>query len=133
MLRRASLVLLSILCGCAESSRQSNQGPTSGAGLPALADSPSITIGVVDGDPEYQFVDVVRATRRRDGTIVVADRGTSSLRFYDARGKFIRRSGRNGAGPGEFRMLGDFIPLENGFLVTDWRLPRISLLDANGK
>lgn len=125
-------VLALFLAACAEPRRES-MSEVPRQGLPALADSPSLIIGVVDGDPEYQFVDVVGATRRRDGTIVVADRGTSNLRFYDARGKFIRSSGRNGAGPGEFRMLGDFIPLENGFLVTDWRLPRISLLDANGK
>ena len=101
--------------------------------LPIVSDSPTVVIGTVDEDPNYQFVDVVGATRRPDGTIVVADRGTSNLRFYDARGKFLRKVGRNGEGPGEFRMIGEFVPLQNGFLVRDWRLPRTSLLDEKGK
>jgi hypothetical protein len=130
--RAAALSAVSLLAACVERAPDTQSALPLG-GMPTLVDSPSLVIGVVDGDPEYQFEDVAGATRRRDGTIVVADRGTSSLRFYDALGKFVRKSGRNGGGPGEYHMLGDFIPLESGYLVSDWRLPRISLLDLNGK
>src|SRR5688572_6307366 len=130
-MRSAICVLLTFAAACSDT--PSREVPASVNSLPVIADSPSIVIGTVDEDPNYQFVDVVGVTRRPDGTIVVADRGTSNLRFYDARGKFLRKAGRNGEGPGEFRMIGEFVPLEDGFLIRDWRLPRMSLLDENGK
>ena len=56
-------------------------------------------IGNVDGPPEYQFADVVAAVRLDNGDIVVADRGASELRSYDAEGNFRWRVGRGGRGP----------------------------------
>ena len=128
-----SRLLLPCVAILACSEPGSNSAQSGDTGLPVVADTPSLVIGTMEDDPDYQFVDVVAATRREDGTIVVADRGTSNIRFYDARGKLIRKVGRNGEGPGEFRMIGEFVALENGFLVRDWRLPRISILDNEGK
>ena len=56
-------------------------------------------IGTIDGPPEYQFADVVAAVRLGNGNIVVADRGASELRSYDAEGNFQWRAGREGGGP----------------------------------
>jgi hypothetical protein len=121
-----------ILCGGCEGPARPYKLPII-HGMPQVGGAPTISIGVVEGDPNYEFMDVVGVTRRKSGSIVVADRGITSIRFYDEKGRFIRRVSRNGEGPGELRMLGDFMPLADGFLVTDWRLRRILLFNEQGK
>ncbi len=61
------------------------------------------SIGAVEGEPEYQLYKAWDATRLSDGTIAVANSGTSEIRFFDSDGMFIRSVGRSGGGPGEFR------------------------------
>lgn len=112
--------------------RPSENAPILSVAAPVVADSPFV-IGVSDGDPNYDFAEIAGITQRRDGTIVGADRGSSSIRFFDKKGKFIRRVGRNGGGPGEYGILGYFIPLEEGYIVTDWRAQRLTLLNEKGK
>ena len=94
---------------------------------------PLVEIGTVTGAPEYQFSDVVAAVRLSNGNIVVADRGASELRTYDAAGTFQWVVGRGGEGPGEFRSL-DFLGTTAGdSLVTyDRRLLRMQLFDGDG-
>ena len=94
---------------------------------------PLIEIGTVTGPPEYQFTDVVAAVRLSNGDIVVADRGTSELRSYDAAGNFQWRTGRFGEGPGEFESL-DFLGTTDGdsLLTHDERLLRVQLFDSSG-
>lgn len=48
---------------------------------------------------------VVGATRFSTGTIAVLDRASAAILFFDSAGRFLRRSGRAGDGPGEFRNL----------------------------
>ena len=79
---------------------------------------PVVEIGTVTGALEYQFSEVVAAVRLGNGDIVVADRGASELRSYDAAGTFRWRAGRFGQGPGEFESL-DFLGTTTGdSLVT---------------
>lgn len=95
---------------------------------------PVVEIGTVDGPLEYQFSEVVAAVRLSNGDIVVADRGASELRSYDAAGTFQWRAGRFGQGPGEFESL-DFLGTTTGdSLVTyDEALQRVQLFDAGGR
>ncbi len=91
-------------------------------------------IGSIDGPPEYQFADVVAAVRLDNGNIVVADRGTSELRSYDAEGNFQWRAGREGEGPGEFRRLDFLGRMAGDSLVTyDPMLLRIQVFSAAGQ
>ena len=92
-------------------------------------DDPLLEIGTVNGAPEYQFAEVVAAVRLSTGHIVVADRGASELRGYDAEGRFLWRTGRVGEGPGEFGSL-DFVGTMAGdSLVTfDNSLLRVQVL-----
>lgn len=62
-------------------------------------------IGEGDGRPEYEFFRVRAAFRLSDGTTVVANAGTSELRYYDEEGRWLRSLGRRGQGPGEFEFL----------------------------
>ncbi|MDE2980105.1 MAG: hypothetical protein OXU74_02820 [Gemmatimonadota bacterium] len=106
-------------------------GPDEGWTIEA---EPLVEIGTVTGALEYQFSEVVAAVRLSNGDIVVADRGASELRSYDATGTFQWRAGRFGQGPGEFESL-DFVGSTTGdSLVTyDEALMRVQLFDAGGQ
>ncbi len=95
---------------------------------------PLVAIGTLNGAPEYQFSEVVAAVRQSNGDIVVADRGASELRSYDAAGDFQWTAGRFGEGPGEFESL-DFLGTTAGdSLVTyDETLMRVQIFDAGGR
>lgn len=67
--------------------------------------APIVSIGAVDGDAPYLLSRVVGATRLPDGQVVVADGGSSQLRFFDSAGVFRQAVGRKGTGPGEFEYL----------------------------
>jgi hypothetical protein len=98
-----------------------------------LSTAPRVAIGVVQGDPHYQLDGVTTAVRLGDGRIVVANRGSDELRYYDTTGKYLSTSGRKGGGPGEFksmswmgRLAGDSV------LVYDGSSNRLSVFDATG-
>jgi hypothetical protein len=98
-----------------------------------LSDEPSVDIGVLDGDPNYQLFRVVGAVRLSDGRLVVANSGTNELRFYDPSGTYVVTSGRRGGGPGEFGGLSWLGTSEDDSLLTyDWPNRRISVFDADG-
>ncbi len=64
---------------------------------------PMITVvGEMEGAVEYQLFHALDATRLSDGTVAVANSGTSEIRFFDSNGRHIRTVGRSGGGPGEF-------------------------------
>lgn len=95
---------------------------------------PVAEIGVASGAQELEFSDVTGALQLPDGRIVVADGGTSELRFFDAVGSFLQSAGGEGEGPGEFRSIDYFGLLGTDTLVVyDGRLRRLSLLDPTGR
>ena len=53
----------------------------------------AFTIGIDDTRDGHALHDVRAAVRLSDGRIVVADGGSSELRYFTARGDLIRRSG----------------------------------------
>ena len=67
--------------------------------------APTVGIGAVAAEAPYLLNRVVGATRLPDGRVVVADGGSSQLRFFDSTGAFIEAVGREGQGPGEFQYL----------------------------
>jgi hypothetical protein len=56
------------------------------------------------GEP-HEFYRVVGAIRLDDGSIAVADAGSSEVRFFAPTGTFLSSVGREGEGPGEFQRL----------------------------
>lgn len=67
-----------------------------------LAATPSLVIGDKDEEP-YQLTRVRGAFYLSDGRIVVGEAAANELRVYDANGKYLKKFGRVGDGPGEFR------------------------------
>jgi hypothetical protein len=99
-----------------------------------LGEQPTVQIGGVDVDPNYELYRVAGATRLRDGRIVVANHGSSELRFYDGGGRFSHAVGRDGEGPGEFRYLyGVWSYRSDSIAAFDQRLARWSVFDLDGE
>src|SRR5690606_1239133 len=69
-----------------------------------LAAEPMLELGVLEGAPEYQLHGVVHAIRLPDGEVAIANAGSREVRLYDQNGRFLRAFGREGDGPGEFRI-----------------------------
>jgi hypothetical protein len=65
--------------------------------------SPSLRIGVVEGDAEYQLFRVMAVKRLSDGAVVVSNGGSREIRIYEPDGSHRATAGGGGQGPGEFR------------------------------
>lgn len=89
---------------------------------------PLLTIGH-EGDENYEFSFIRDVVSLQDGRIVVADRGATAVRYYDLAGTYLGRVGREGEGPGEFRLIGAVQPLSGDTVaVLDGALRRVSFL-----
>lgn len=98
-----------------------------------LVDPAILTLGGPEsGDWEGLFR-VTSARRLSDGSVVVANSGTSELKFYGSGGRFLHKSGREGRGPGEFTGLAHILRLPpDSLLAYDGRLSRISIFSEAG-
>ena len=98
-----------------------------------LADEPLVRVGSLDGPDEYLFSNIEGGVRLEDGSIVVADEQSYEIRMFDARGRHVWTSGRQGQGPGEY----GGVRLLRGcpgtaITVFDWHMDRITRLARDG-
>lgn len=94
---------------------------------------PAVEIGGLDVPPEYALYQVAAALRLADGRILVGDRGSSELRFYDESGVYLESKGRPGEGPGEFGNLWAVARYRgDSLLIWDSGNVRLSVHDADG-
>ncbi len=98
-----------------------------------LADEPLVRVGLLDGPDEFLFGNITGAVRLEDGSVVIADESIPEVRMFDAGGRHVWTSGRDGEGPGEYKGLW----LLRGCLgatitAYDWQLYRITELDSDG-
>jgi len=100
-----------------------------------VADEPTLSIGVEEGEEPYQLFRIGGAVRLSDGRIVVANSGSSELRFFDADGRFLMAAGGTGEGPGEF---GEFSgmrmwqPRSGELVLQDFGNDRVTVYDTSG-
>lgn len=138
----ALLAAALILAGCADrAADQRTTAPTpvivtgNGDTIPMRE---TLRVGVLDGDPNYQFNRVLWLLARSDGGVLVYDVVSNTqgelIRQYDAQGRFVRVIGGRGDGPGEY----DDFPI--GTLLADGSLvivsqgqQRITRYDSAGK
>ena len=113
-----SLVLVSASCG--DSGASDSEGALATWTLSA---EPVVAIGGADEREGYLLHQVVGATRLADGRIVIANRSTLQLRYYDPEGRHLFDAGGEGEGPGEFQTLGDLTRLPgDSVLALSWPL-----------
>jgi len=69
-----------------------------------------------------------------DGSVILLDGGSQEIRFFDAHGRLVKRAGRAGAGPGEFRdpVLVPW-PASDSLLIFDRGLLRSQVFSQDGE
>jgi hypothetical protein len=95
---------------------------------------PILTIGgqSADVDTLRELQLVMGVTRLSDGRWAVGVQGSSTVRFYDSRGRITGSAGRKGEGPGEFRQVMGVRRIRGDTLVvTD--LGEVEWFTADGK
>ena len=93
---------------------------------------PTLEIGTLDGDAEYQLFQIRGAVRLPDGRVVVANAGSHELRWYGPDGDHIRSVGSEGEGPGEFTGISFLARFGDSLLVYDRRQTRATIFDLEG-
>ncbi|HSJ08295.1 MAG TPA: hypothetical protein VK928_00240 [Longimicrobiales bacterium] len=93
---------------------------------------PFLRIGVADGEDAYLLDGVMGVVRLGSGGIAVATMGGSDVRIYDARGRFVGKSGRRGQGPGEFSQVMGMQRGANDSLIVMDGTNRLNVFAGNG-
>ena len=122
----SGLMLLAVL-GCADypGEEEVAGGEWHGAWIDSAA---IVRLGADDDLPLYQ----VRGAVLSGDTIVVAERSTGQLHFFNRGGEFLKSVGGLGEGPGEFRMLGSLHKAGEQLYVYDYLLRRLSVFATDG-
>ena len=95
---------------------------------------PILSIGEESGDEAYLFKTITGARLLPDGRIAVADAGLLEVRLFGRTGVFLKRLGRSGEGPGEFKDLNAIWVTSNGRIaVWDSGLQRITIYNSEGE
>ena len=98
-----------------------------------------LTIGSRDGSPDYSFNALNEVAIGRDGSMYVRDfqtlpRTAPTVRQYDGDGRFVRRIGRSGQGPGEYNAPAGIALLPDGRIaILDASPRRINLYSSTGE
>jgi hypothetical protein len=66
---------------------------------------PSVKVGMLEGPEEYVIGRLAGTLLLPGDSILIADATAHELRLFDPSGKFVRKIGRQGEGPGEFNWL----------------------------
>ncbi len=91
-----------------------------------------LEIGRGTDDPDYSFYRPYGLAVDDDGRMYVGDSGTSQMVVHDADGRFIRRFGRQGQGPGEFGDIYEATYAAGEITVLDGDNHRLSKWDTDG-
>jgi len=94
-----------------------------------------LSIGVLDGPPEYELGGIQDLAVDAQGGILAFDGQVPALRYYDSSGTYVRTLGRKGSGPGEYQdaSLGLAVRRSDGRVVMrDPRNARLNVYAADG-
>ena len=108
-----------------------NRGEWARGGAWTVPDS-GVVIGAVDGAPEYVFGEIAGVVVDGEGRIWVADAQVPEIRVFDRDGALVRRIGRAGEGPGEFRNLSGLALAPEGVGALDGTQGRVTVFDPDG-
>ena len=127
------IVVMSLLAACTpEQNAPAGHAQASDAARWQVDTIPFLRIGV-DGSAATEFSHVVGLGKLSTGDWYVFDRGSNELRFYDHHGTFLKKIGRQGNGPGEFRyVLLAVARSDDHIYVYDSVLRRLTQVDPEG-
>lgn len=91
-----------------------------------------LTLGADAGSDDAVFVDINDVTTSPSGDIYVLDTGDRAVKVYSPAGRFVRRFGRAGGGPGEFQ-LPTAIRVDSIVHVSDPAQQRMSYFAPDGR
>lgn len=126
----SALSILLLMLACSRS--EPDEGDTHVANAPELVPEEELRVGSVD-DPDAGFSRIGGVAVDTEGLIYVLESQDRHVRVYDDQGRLLRRIGRDGEGPGEFRspML---IGLRHDTLaIGDLSLGRVTLFLRTGQ
>lgn len=93
-----------------------------------IAETPVVDLTQSGDGPLHEFYRVQDALIRSDGSIVVANSGSSEVRLYSSMGQATGSVGREGEGPGEYRQISRLIKLPGDSIgVFSWPM-RLTIL-----
>ena len=99
------------------------------ARVPTLVEE--LRIGSVEGDCDA-FANVISLAVDDHGRIHVADLGANTVRVFSPQGACLRTVGREGSGPGEFRMLAGIVRSPHSLWAMDASAHRLTVFDSVG-
>lgn len=121
-----------MVAGCVLSHVTPAAAQSGAAGVSAFQLQRVISIGGDFEGPNTSFADVAGIGVSRNGDLYVLDGQDRSVRVFDARGRFIRRFGRQGGGPGEFQIPSG-IWVDSIVAVSDASQQRMSYFALDGR
>ncbi len=93
-----------------------------------------LSIGTLEGDSTLMFGFIQEMAVDADGGIYAFDGQQPALRYFDARGEYVRTLGREGSGPGEYRdvALGLAVRRDGRVVMRDPRNGRLNVYAPDG-
>ncbi|HUP87752.1 MAG TPA: 6-bladed beta-propeller, partial [Longimicrobiales bacterium] len=125
-------IILAIVTATGARAQQVTHIPTTDR---ALAGTPvtQFSIGSEDGEDWELLSRVSDVAFDANDNLVVLDAGNNRVLVFDPNGKFLRKIGKKGGGPGELLSPVGLAITKEGFIaVTDLGRPGVSLFKANG-
>ncbi len=122
LLQTLAIVVLPLVQSC---DRRGPESEESEVPTWSISQLPDVVIGT-EGDPRYEFFGVSAGVLLDDGGVIVADAGSSELRFYDAQGRYLKTLGGRGAGPGEFQNIAAMSVYGDTVVVAERSFPNIA-------
>lgn len=78
------------------------------------------------------LTELVQILIGRSGEAYLRGRGENRVHIFDASGRYVRTVGRDGAGPGEFRSMGELGWAADTLVIADRALRRFVLFESKG-
>lgn len=93
-----------------------------------------MAIGALDGPDELTFGFISQMAPDASGGLYLFDGNAPALRYYDAAGRFVRKLGGEGAGPGEYHdaALGLAVRSDGRVVLRDPRNARLNVYNPDG-
>lgn len=107
----------------------------SGSTMGGLSYVEELSIGQLDGPPEYTFGQIGCLRADGSGGVFVFDMQVPALMQYDANGRYVRTVGRKGQGPGEYGRFCAGIQRhpDGGVVIADGGNLRVNVYSSEGE